>query len=91
MWCLDFADDTLVSGSYDKTINVWSLKHGNVKCTLRGHTSALVRLVWCCDALTRFNCRRLGQLGVAERRYDCQRLVGFNCQGDPHLLWLLKL
>jgi hypothetical protein len=39
VWCLDFQDDTLVSGSYDRTINVWSLKHGNCMGTLRGHAS----------------------------------------------------
>jgi WD40 repeat protein len=39
VWCLDFNGDTLVSGSYDKTIKVWSIKSSNYLATLRGHTS----------------------------------------------------
>jgi len=38
VWCLDFEGDTMVSGSYDKTVMVWSIRKGDVKCTLRGHT-----------------------------------------------------
>jgi len=39
VWCLDLQGDTLVSGSYDKTIKVWSVKQGTIRCTLRGHTN----------------------------------------------------
>jgi len=36
---LDLQGDILVSGSYDKTIKVWSVKQGAIRCTLRGHSS----------------------------------------------------
>jgi len=39
VWCLDLQGDVLVSGSYDKTIKVWSVKQGTIRCTLRGHTN----------------------------------------------------
>jgi len=39
VWCLDLQGDVLVSGSYDKTIKVWSMKQGSIRATLRGHTS----------------------------------------------------
>jgi len=41
VWCLDLSEDTetLLSGSYDKTIKLWSTKTAQVLCTLRGHTN----------------------------------------------------
>jgi WD40 repeat protein len=39
VWCLDFSGNQLVSGSYDKTIKVWSIRDSSVLATLRGHTS----------------------------------------------------
>eukprot|EP00808_Paulinella_micropora_P023114 g67260.t1 len=39
VWCLDTYKDLLVSGSYDQTIKVWSLRAGTAEATLRGHTS----------------------------------------------------
>jgi WD40 repeat protein len=38
---MDFDGDTLVTGSYDKTLKVWSIKKSDVKCTLRGHSNWL--------------------------------------------------
>eukprot|EP00475_Leptophrys_vorax_P046054 TRINITY_DN974_c0_g1_i1.p1 TRINITY_DN974_c0_g1~~TRINITY_DN974_c0_g1_i1.p1 ORF type:complete len:519 (-),score=109.12 TRINITY_DN974_c0_g1_i1:72-1628(-) len=37
VWCLAFQDNTLVSGSYDKTVKVWSIRTGACRSTLRGH------------------------------------------------------
>jgi WD40 repeat protein len=41
VWCLDFQpdEDMLVSGSYDRTIKIWSIKSQAPRATLRGHTS----------------------------------------------------
>lgn len=40
VWCLDFDQDsnTLVSGSYDRTLKVWDVATGRCERTLRGHT-----------------------------------------------------
>ena len=38
IWSLSFADNTLVSGSYDHTIKVWNIKRNLCLSTLRGHT-----------------------------------------------------
>jgi WD40 repeat protein len=37
VWCVDFQENTVVSGSYDKTIKVWNLRSGSCSSTLRGH------------------------------------------------------
>jgi WD40 repeat protein len=41
VWCLDFQpdEDMLVSGSYDRTIKVWSIKSQAPRATLRGHSN----------------------------------------------------
>lgn len=39
VWCLDFEDDVLASGSYDNCIKLWSIKRSDVQATLRGHTN----------------------------------------------------
>lgn len=39
VWSLDFSGDTLISGSYDKTIRVWSIRRAALQTTLRGHSS----------------------------------------------------
>ena len=35
-------NNTLVSGSYDKTIKVWDLKSGQVLRTLKGHSGTII-------------------------------------------------
>ena len=39
IWCLDRNDDTLFTGSYDKTIKLWDIKTGHCKNTIRAHSS----------------------------------------------------
>src|SRR5947208_417936 len=34
-------NQTLVSGNYDKTINVWNFRTGKLNYTIRGHTDAV--------------------------------------------------
>lgn len=38
IWALDFDNEVLVSGSYDKCIKIWSILNGNCRATLRGHS-----------------------------------------------------
>eukprot|EP01083_Nonionella_stella_P033596 91936_1 len=37
VWCVSISRDTLVSGSYDRTIKIWSVRQGSCRLTLRGH------------------------------------------------------
>eukprot|EP01083_Nonionella_stella_P290360 988014_1 len=37
IWALDFDNELLVSGSYDKCIKIWNISSGNCRATLRGH------------------------------------------------------
>jgi F-box/WD-40 domain protein 7 len=37
VWCLAFQDNTLVSGSYDKTVKIWNIRTAACRSTLRGH------------------------------------------------------
>ncbi|SMR49167.1 unnamed protein product [Zymoseptoria tritici ST99CH_1A5] len=39
--CLQFDDNTLITGSYDTTAKIWDIKTGEVIRTLTGHTSGI--------------------------------------------------
>ena len=39
IWCSDFYEDLLYTGSYDKTLKIWNLKYGNCLSTIRAHSS----------------------------------------------------
>merc|ERR1712228_1115436 len=38
IWALDFDNELLVSGSYDKCIKIWNISNANCRATLRGHS-----------------------------------------------------
>ena len=50
VFCLTVHEDSLATGSMDKTIKIWSLKDGKLLQTLYGH----VKGVWCLRFITRF-------------------------------------
>lgn len=39
IWCADFHEELLYTGSYDKTLKIWNLKYGNCLSTIRAHSS----------------------------------------------------
>ncbi len=42
--CVAFNEETIVSGSWDNTIKVWSTKTGKLKNTLDGHDGRVLHL-----------------------------------------------
>ncbi len=39
IWCSDFHEEFLYTGSYDKTLKIWNIKYGNCLSTIRAHSS----------------------------------------------------
>ncbi|KAI8815408.1 WD40-repeat-containing domain protein [Cladochytrium replicatum] len=44
VYCLQFDDDKIISGSRDDTIRVWDMKTGALRSTLAGHTASVLCL-----------------------------------------------
>jgi WD40 repeat protein len=89
VWCLDFEDRLLASGSYDKTVKLWNVSNGMNLCTLRGHESwvscvsvrgdALLSASW--DATL-----RLWRLAPDRRGGQCVRTLGGEAGNAVHCL-----
>lgn len=44
VYCLEFDSQTIITGSRDKTIKIWSLRTGKLQATLRGHAGSVLCL-----------------------------------------------
>src|SRR3989344_6588337 len=98
--CVAFNEETIVSGSWDNTIKVWSTKTGKLKNTLDGHDGRVLHLDFDQNKIVRsllhsllfspafVSHSLLPHSGERFGRQDRARVVGLRSHGGPsyHLL-----